>query len=65
MTKMIKFSDSLHEMSEDGFKVETDYRNRTFIRVYQETESENVIEVFLSKQDIEQIYHSIQKEMVK
>lgn len=61
---MIKFSDSLHESTEDGFKIEF-YRGKIFIRIYQEMDSGIVRETYLSLSDIQQINHEIKQEVNK
>lgn len=60
---MIKFNDTIHNWSEDGFNVEHGKRG-THVRVYQETVSGNVAEVYMSMKDVEQIYDEMRKVFV-
>jgi hypothetical protein len=52
---MIKFKDDMHKDTEDGFKIETNYKGQHFIRIYQEMDSGVVRTIYLSHDDLKQI----------
>lgn len=51
-----KFIDPMHENTEDGFVIETDYKGRKFVRVFQEMASGELRNIYLSPNDIKQIH---------
>lgn len=59
----VKFYDSIHNWSEDSFQVEHNSRG-TYVRVYQEMQSGNVAEVYLSMKDVEQMYDEMRRVFV-
>ena len=59
----IKFNDSIHNWSEDSFQVERSSRG-TYVRIAQEMQSGNVVEVYLSMKDVEQIFDEMNKVLV-
>lgn len=53
--KVIPFKDSMHDDTADGFKFEKNFKGEVAVRIYQEFDTGEVKEIYLSHDDIKQM----------